>query len=149
MLCESNYVLIEYSNNPELIYDNLTISQNIIKNISIIVPLVEQHNMKIPITSTETFKYKNLEFSILSEQLMLNSKDCPISENQFYKNHLSTNKYVVLTNHDDNMLYILKKITNKKINSLDSLKEYTKSLNDKTKNTFYFERFDREIKISV
>ncbi len=149
MLSESNYITIEYSNKPELIYDMSTVSENIIKYISIIVPLVEQHNMKIPISSNDIFKYKNLEFTILSENLMINTKDCPISEQQFYKNHVSINKYVVLTNHDDKMLYILKKITNKKINSLESLKEYTKSLNDKNKNTFYFERFDREIKISV
>ncbi len=149
MLCESNYISIEYSNNPELTYDNSTVSENILKYVSIIIPLVEQHNMKIPIISNDIFKYKTLEFTILSENLMINNKDCPITEQQFTKNHLSSNKYVVLTNHDDNMLYILKKITNKKINSLESLKEYTKSLNDKTKSTFYFERFDREIKISV
>ncbi len=149
MLCESNYILIEYSNNTNLVYDNITISENILKQINVIVPLIEQHNMKIPIISNDIFKYKNYEFSILSEQLMINSKDCPITAQQFYKNHVSTNKYVVLTNHDDNMLYILKKITNKKIHSLESLKEYTKSLNDKTKNTFYFERLDKQIKISI
>ncbi len=149
MLCESNYVTIEYSNKPELVYDNSTISVNKLKYISVIIPLVEQQNMKIPIISKEIFKYKNYEFSVLSEQLMLNNKDCPINEQQFYKNHISTNKYIVLTNHDDGMLYILKKITNKKIHSLESLKEYTKSLNDKTKNTFYFERFDRQLKLSI
>jgi hypothetical protein len=147
MLCESNYINIEYSNNTNVVEN--TISENILKQINVIVPLIEQHNMKIPIISNDIFKYKNYEFSILSEQLMINSKDCPITEQQFYKNHVSTNKYIVLTNHDDNMLYILKKITNKKIHSLESLKEYTKSLNDKTKNTFYFERLDKQIKISI
>jgi hypothetical protein len=147
MLCESNYINIEYSNNTNVVEN--TISENILKQINVIVPLIEQQNMKIPIISNDIFKYKNYEFSILSEQLMINSKDCPITAQQFYKNHVSTNKYVVLTNHDDNMLYILKKITNKKIHSLESLKEYTKSLNDKTKNTFYFERFDKQIKITI
>jgi hypothetical protein len=132
MLCESNYILFEYSNHTNLVYDNITVSENILKNISVIIPLIEQENMKIPIISNEIFKYKNYDFSILSENLMINTKDCPITAQQFYKNHLSTNKYVVLTNYEDNMLYILKKITNKKIHSLESLKEYTKSLNDKT-----------------
>jgi hypothetical protein len=149
MLCESNYISIEYSSNPELFYDNSTVSINELKYVSVIVPLVEQKNMKIPIISNDIFKYKNYEFSILSEHLMINSKDCPINQQEFYNNHISTNKYVVLTNYDDNMLYILKKITNKKIHSLESLKEYTKSLNDKTKNTFYFERFDKELKLSI
>ena len=149
MLCDSNYVTFEYSNKPEIIYDNSTVSVNKLKHISVIIPLIEQQNLKIPIISNEIFKYKNYEFSILSENLMINSKDCPVTEQLFYKNHISSNKYIVLTNHDDGLLYILKKISNKKIHSLESLKEYTKSLNDKTKNTFYFQRFDEELKISI
>jgi hypothetical protein len=149
MLCESNYVTIEYTNNPELIYDNSTVSINKFKYISVIIPIIEQQNLKIPIISNDIFKYGKLEFSILSEQIMINNKDCPITESQFYKNHISTNKYVVLTNHDDGLLYILKKISNKKIHSLESLKEYIKSLNDKNKITLHFERFNEELKITI
>jgi hypothetical protein len=61
ILCESNFITIEYTNNPNLIYDNKTISENKIKYISVIIPLIEQQNLKIPIISNENFKYeKNL-----------------------------------------------------------------------------------------
>jgi hypothetical protein len=140
----SNYII---DNDDEM--ENKKIIDLPIKHTKISLPLISQSKLKIPINSNVVYKYRGLEFSILSEKLMESYTDSPLTENQFKKNTISSQSYITLTNHEDGLLYILKKISNKNIKSFDSLVNYIEKLSDKNKNTFYFERYDKTLKISV
>jgi hypothetical protein len=130
-------------------FKNLKIIDIPIKTAKINLPLISQSNLKIPISSKLVYKYRSLEFSILSEELMESYNDSPLTENQFKNNTISNHSYITLTNHPDGLLYILKKISNKNIKSYETLVDYIEKISDKNKNTFYFERYDKSIKISV
>jgi hypothetical protein len=73
--------------------------------------------------------------------------DCPLSKKHFDTNHLSENKYVVLTNHSSKKLYILNKISNKKIENMEEMIEYINKNN--SKKTFNFERIDNSLNITI
>ena len=129
-------------------FDEINIDNSNLKNVQIKLPIFNQSELKIPIINDDKiYKYNNLEFKILTEKLMENYLDCPLSKKHFDKNHLSKNKYVVLTNHSSKQLYILKKISNKKIENFDEMIEYINK-ND-NKKTFYFGRIDNTLKITV
>ena len=145
-----NNLNFEYSNySSKNNMENLKIIDIPIKDAKITLPLISQSKLKIPIISDLVYKYRGLEFSILSEKIMENYNDCPLTEVQFNKNNISNHSYIVLTNHDDGLLYILKKISNKNIKSYDSLVNYVEKISEKNKNSFYFERYDKSIKILI
>jgi hypothetical protein len=128
--------------------DDISMS-NTVKNIIIELPKFNESELTIPIFSEESYSYRGLEFKILSEKIMEFYEDCPLKHSQFLNNSISSEKYIVLTNHVDGLLYVLKKISNKKISSFNMLKEYTENILQKNKSSFYFERFDKSIKITI
>jgi hypothetical protein len=143
----SNYSIDNDKDNDKM--ENEKIIDIPIKNTKITLPLISNSYLKIPITSNLKYKYRGYEFSVLSEKIMEIYNDCPLTEIQFKKNNISKHSYIVLTNHEDGLLYILKKISNKNINSYETLVDYIEKNSDKNKNTFYFERYDKSIKISI
>lgn len=145
-LCTNPHYTFEYSTDTDI--DDIYMS-SIIKNIITELPKINESELSIPIFSEESYSYRGLEFKILSEKLMEFYEDCPLKQSQFLNNNISPEKYIVLTNHTDGLLYILKKISNKKISSFNMLKEYTENILQKNKSTFYFERFDKSIKITI
>ena len=76
-------------------------------------------------------------------------KYCPINQKLFENNKYSDDKYIVLTNYKNNLLYVLKKISNKKFVSFDKFIDYISQISDKHNKTFYFERYDATMKIKV
>ena len=152
LLFSTQLLIFEYSNfiiDDDDKMENQKVENIPIKYTNISLPLISQSKLKIPIKSNVVYKHRGLEFSVLSEELMESYKDSPLTENQFKKNTISSHSYITLTNHEDGLLYILKKISNKNIKSFDSLVNYIEKLSDKNKNTFYFERYDKTLKISV
>jgi len=152
LLFGTQLLIFEYSNfiiDDDDKMENQKVENIPIKYTNISLPLISQSKLKIPIKSNVVYKHRGLEFSVLSEELMESYKDSPLTENQFKKNTISSHSYITLTNHEDGLLYILKKISNKNIKSFDSLVNYIEKLSDKNKNTFYFERYDKTLKISV
>ena len=128
--------------------DDININCSNLKKIQIVLPKFNQSQLKIPILDEDKiYTYNKLEFRILTEKLMETYLDCPLSKKQFDKNHLSSNKYIALTNHSSKQLYILKKISNKKIENIEQMIEYI-SKND-NKKTLYFGRIDSSLKITV
>lgn len=128
--------------------DDVNINCIYLKHIIINLPIFNQSELKIPIIDEDKiYKYNNLEFKILTEKLMENYLDCPLGKKHFDNNHLSKYKYVVLTNHSSKQLYILKKISNKKIENIEQMIEYINKNNNK--KTFYFGRIDGSLKITV
>jgi hypothetical protein len=118
------------------------------KYIEFKIPIFNQTELKVPICLDDfSFRYNNLEFKILSEKLMETYLDCPISKKEFENNHISKNKYIVLTNHKTNKLYVLEKVSNKKIDNMQEMIEYINKI--KNKKTFYFSRIDDELKITI
>jgi len=152
LLFGTQLLIFEYSNfiiDDDDKMENQKVENIPIKSTPFSLPLISQSKLKIPIKSNVVYKHRGLEFSVLSEELMESYKDSPLTENQFKKNTISSHSYITLTNHEDGLLYILKKISNKNIKSFDSLVNYIEKLSDKNKNTFYFERYDKTLKISV
>jgi hypothetical protein len=151
----NTYLMINGSNLIDLNFlpqsksiDEKNINCTHMKNVQIILPIFNQSQLKIPIIEEDKiYKYNNLEFKILTEKLMETYLDCPLSKNQFDKNHLSEDKYIVLTNHSSKKLYILNKISNKKIENLEEMIEYINK-ND-SKKTFNFERIDFSLNITI
>ena len=147
ILCINSHYTFEYSTGINI--NNNKIVNTIIKNRITELPKSNESELLIPIFSEEIYSYRGLEFNILTEKLMEIYQDCPLKQSQFLNNYVSTEKYIVLTNHKDGLLYILKKISNKNISSFNMLKEYTENILQKNKSTFYFERFDKSIKITI
>jgi hypothetical protein len=118
------------------------------KTVNIKLPIFKQENLKIPIFQDDKkYIFNDLKFSILTEKLMEKYMDCPISHKHFQRNHISYNKYIVLTNHNTGKLFVLKKISNKKIHNFEEMIEYINKTENK--KTFYFERADQSIKITI
>ena len=145
MLNGSKQINLEYA-----IYSKLLI-QNY--NMEIYLNKFTQEKLSIPIcintNKDSIIKFRGLEFTILTEKIMEEYKDCPINQKLFENNKYSDDKYIVLTNYKNNLLYVLKKISNKKFVSFDKFIDYISQISDKHNKTFYFERYDATIKIKV
>lgn len=153
MLSGHNRISIDFMPQSKIIKTKGNIDFKLIgktaKSIDIILPLFNQNKLRIPLFPEKTFKFKNLEFSILNEKLMEEHMDCPLNKRHFEKNTYSTDKYIVLTNHESGKLYVLKKISNKKIQTFDEMVEYITNIPEKNKKTFCFERTNDLLQITV
>ena len=153
MLTGHNRITIDFMPNSKIIKTKDNIDFKLIgktsKSIDIILPLFNQNRLRIPLFPEKTFKFKDLEFSILNEKLMEEHMDCPLNKRHFEKNTYSSHKYIVLTNHESGKLYVLKKISNKKMQTFEEMIEYITNIPEKNKKTFYFERINDSLQITV
>lgn len=153
MLFGHNRISIDFMPHSKIVKTKGNIDFKLIgktaKSIDIILPLFNQNKLRIPLFPEKTFKFKDLEFSILNEKLMEKHMDCPLNKRLFEKNTYSNHKYIVLTNHDSGKLFILKKISNKKIQTFEEMVEYITNIPEKYKKTFYFERTNDLLQITV
>ncbi len=148
MLIGHNKISLDILSNSKLKTQNILQGHHI-KKIDITLPIFNQQQLRIPIFPEKKFTFKNMEFSILSEKIMEKYMDCPLDKKHFERNTYSSHKYIVLTNHESHKLYILKKITNKKISDFEEMVTYITNMSDKNKKTFYFERVDDYMQITV
>jgi hypothetical protein len=153
MLTGHNRITIDFMPQSKIIKTKENIDFKLIgktsKSIDIILPLFNQNRLRIPLFPEKTFNFKNLEFSILNEKLMEEHTDCPLNKRHFEKNTYSSHKYIVLTNHESGKLYVLKKISNKKMKTFEEMVDYITNIPEKNKKTFYFERTNDLLQITV
>ena len=153
MLTGNNRITVDFMPQSKIIQTKSNVNFKLIgktsKSIDIILPLFNQNKLRIPLFPEKIFKFKDLEFSILNEKLMEKHMDCPLSKRYFEKNTYSVEKYIVLTNHESGKLYILKKISNKKIQTFEEMVDYITNIPEKHKKTFYFERTNDSLQITV
>jgi len=153
MLTGHNRITIDFMPQSKIIKTKENIDFKLIgktsKSIDIILPLFNQNRLRIPLFPEKTFNFKNLEFSILNEKLMEEHMDCPLNKRHFEKNTYSSHKYIVLTNHESGKLYVLKKISNKKMKTFEEMVDYITNIPEKNKKTFYFERTNDLLQITV
>jgi len=96
--------------------------------------------LKIPINIQPIVKFKDKEFTILSEELIKNNNYNVSIELDTYSNYYSTNNFVVLI--DNNKLIIINKISGKNIINMDTFVSITSKTLSKNKRKFEIDNDD-------